>query len=239
MSSSEIGKAFLDLPEKPSNLNADNAAQTALAWIHEIIPYLKNGIYRPEIATKKGGGNCYAQALGCVSLLDAWEIPAGIVLDSGHAHAVMILDDNIRFIDPFSYDPTRKIRDIPKESDMRSGNEDTLQQHYFETLIDGLNLGSFSTYYYQEKVSEDNDWFSFNATTIRGGTSLGDLNNPHIIVDAVQGYQMLCAIGDLARYKLANGHIFPDAREDEYDKVIDLVPDFIDPLGLRLHNEEL
>ena len=228
MSSSISANECLNLPKFPPSCDTPDAlAKSVLNWILDNIPYSNNGIYRPELAVKRGGGNCYAQALGGLALLDHWDVPSGIVLDGYHAHVVVLANSKVQFIDPYSGRQSGIRNPLQEGLTRDSANLGNL---YSTNLPTALADGSFIHYYYQDNSVIDNIWHLQETTTLRGNTSLDITNNPHVIVDSALGQEMLPAIGDLLRYHSKTKDYDHIDYNMKYERLIDSVPDFIDPL---------
>lgn len=207
-----------ELPNNPvPNESIDAIAHEALDWIAATIPFKADSkIYRPEMA--KNGGNCYAQAIGGVALLDSWKVSSGIILTGYHAHIVLGKGKEIRFLDPH----TKRITTPEQEKDrLRGGNAASIYQ---KTLPKALVSENFVNYYYHENKT----WRSLKATAIRGATThiRSTMEDPHVVVDAERGIDMLLACGDLTRYAQSK----PEKFAEEYYKRIDMIPDFKNPI---------
>ena len=218
----------LPWPEKPMEVPAVRNLELAADWINENLPFVQDSrIYRPEMAWLSGG-NCYAQALGCIALLEEWEIPAGIVLDNQHAEVVADTPVGVFFVDPMFPEIRKPHREDSRHSGFGLGNL------YSDLLPQMLRDGDFVTYFYREHPDTGNeDWRAIQTSAIRGQTDIVPYENAHIIVDGRQGKDMLLAIGDLSRYSMTK----PDKYVDEYHNLAQYVPDFIDLPPPWHHNE--
>lgn len=208
---------FPPSPVLPSR-NFYEVAEDALSWIKVNLPFiLDDPIYRPERAWGRGG-NCYAQALGGMALLQAWEVPVGIILNQGHAHLVAGENDEVLFIDPHK----NRILTPDRQAENTGIAASSLYGLYESSLPRALESADF-IHYYSPPESSSGSWKLYKPSAIRGQTSITGSDSSHIIVGETDAENMLCAIGDLLRYEKNDKSKYIE----EYPNLIQYVPDFL------------
>lgn len=194
-------------------------AIAAVDWINREIPFEEgSAIYRPELVARFGKGNCFAQALGGLLLLEEWQIPAGVVLNGPHALLVGLFDTEIVFLDPYQQSPSSCL-----DFATQNGNH-SLYSLYESRLSIALAEQDFVLYFGQDSVDVHDNWSTFRAPSIREVTGISDMHCPQVIVDRGRGKRMLLATGDLARYERKQDH---EKYAEAYANQADDVPAFI------------
>lgn len=224
-----------EFPQKPSHTNPFDIAEEMVDWTRANAPYQPCNFYRPEMAIKHGAVNCYGVAQAVVQLAEKWGYPAAIALDKEHAAPFIKIGEILFCIETIDHEkPVRTMEvqvtrraDLSETCDRQRGYQHRaeLNRLYKQYLPEAMHNGQFSIYFEDQPFYKENEyWIARPTDTIRTlayGTLSDDM---HIIVDAVQGAEMLCAIGDLKRYKETD----PERYEEMLPELLDCVPDFID-----------
>jgi hypothetical protein len=216
-------KVEFNFPEKPNHTDPFAIADDIVEWTNQHVPYLPNNFYRPEMALTKGGVNCYGTAQAAAQLAESWDIPAGIILDKTHAHTVVKIGKAVLFLEA---NKQPDVRTMWEEAYFITLQEERQLNELYKTLLpDALESRDFGLYF--SGPDQDDLHLPWQVRRTSTNQTVFDLTqhiNPHIIVDTQRGAAMLCAIGDLQRYKKTK----PARFIEKFPELIGLVPDFID-----------
>jgi hypothetical protein len=226
MSQSTADRVDFEFPERIPNQPPLFEASRISQIIADTIPYTaRNSLYRPDKAFRAGGGNCFAQTLGGVSLMREWDIPSGVLLTwkptRMHAQAVAILGEQPFFLEPD--DLVLTLKQQAKKLDARRRGPVLRKTYRSARIAEGLIAGDYVRYFFRDQQHEPDTW------QVEAKTNMRELSNPktavwqHIIMDDTRGEAALLAIGDLMRY----GERDQAKLAERYDTLIEQVPSFI------------
>lgn len=214
-----------EFPEKPSHTDPFDIAEEIVRWAHVTAPYAPCNNYRPELAITRGAVNCYGVTQAVTRLAEHWQLPAAVALDRRHAAPFVKIGELLFCIDVV--DPLKPVRTTHVEASFRNGGLDhahVLRKLYEKHVSGPIENGFFSVYFEDHPYTDQEDYWSARTTdALRTNQNVRYSRDAHIIVDAAQGAEMLCAIGDLKRYHATDAERY----EEKLPELIDYVPDFI------------
>lgn len=189
----------------PLTDNPHDIAEGLFGVVKDVLEYTTD-IYRLDKALKLGAGNCYAQALGVCALAEAWQHRSGVVLDSNHAYAAVVIGKVLFRID-VAMNSVRSYR-LPrrgKKAPPGEGTDTALQRMYATTVRRELQAGHCLRYFYLESGGPSTDGPSYVQKTAPVETLTADVvpasaSDIHFVMDAAKAKLVLPAVGDTFRY---------------------------------------